>query len=191
MVRDFCASTPLKPPPVDGQVPGSKRRCFTDQAWVAAWQRFHRQRVRQLRLVCHRCMLARDRGEAAEGEQQGPWPEQQQAAAQVASQAQQQAAVQAAAQAARQTQQVAPTAPWEQQSAVPAEQRPAGAAPRRLAGLVQRLAQSRVEQAPAEQVRRRAAELQQAARQEPGLAPNTFSSEELDAWLAGGPPADS
>lgn len=55
LVRSFCDGTSLRPPPVDGRVPGTNRGCFTDEAWVAAWRAFHRRNARRLELRCIPC----------------------------------------------------------------------------------------------------------------------------------------
>lgn len=66
LVRGFCASTTLQPPPVDGRDPLTGRGCFTDEAWLAEWRRYHRRHARQLRLTCMRCIKARQAQREAE-----------------------------------------------------------------------------------------------------------------------------
>lgn len=59
LVKDFTASTALPTPPLDGRVPGSTRRCFSDEAWTAEWRRYHRRNAKSLQLLCMRCIKER------------------------------------------------------------------------------------------------------------------------------------
>lgn len=62
LIKGFCDSTTLAVPAVDGKLPGTNRSCFTDEAWIAAWRKYHRQNVRSLRLICLPC--TEQRGQA-------------------------------------------------------------------------------------------------------------------------------
>lgn len=59
LVNNFCSSTKLQRPPIDGRLPGSNRGCFTDPAWLTEWQRYHRRNVRRMDLRCLLCVQAR------------------------------------------------------------------------------------------------------------------------------------
>ncbi|PRW56459.1 hypothetical protein C2E21_4642 [Chlorella sorokiniana] len=190
VVRDFCATTSLPRPPVDGTVPGSKRRCITDEAWLAAWRSFHRKNVRLLQLACYPCAKARNAAEDKadeSGHEEAEQPAEQQWQAWTVppkqQAAQQQQDVQSAAPSVAQQQPQAKQPQAVQQMAQPQAVQPV--AP----GQVAQQAKLQAEQPTEQQAQqRKVAGQQQAAPRktaprQPAFAPDAFESAETDAWL--------